>query len=476
MKAAALCLLVIGLVALLLRAGVAQQVGGYRANDPYAPGAQQSRPGVDNGRYPLPQAPGMQPPPAFQPPAMPAVVPAVAALNVPAQGQVPAPGQAAVAPALREPVVRTNLFQPGVTVARVGDRCIFYGDIAPTVSMELDAMASKAQTAADREEIEGYREQLTKLVLPPAVQSKMLYLEFERDIMKKGAGGDAKKMAEARGKMDKNVRSVFERVLTDYREKIQNATPEQTQKLLSSERTVVRLALLMKEKQLESNVELDLALRKFGTSLDQQMAIFGERQMGYEVVRKHLSGKKYEVSHQEMLDDYREHLAEYAVPARARYEILTVRFANVGRPEAFKLITEMGNAVFLGGTPFAAVAKKSSQEPNAGQGGYYDWTNQGSLASKPINDAIFSIDLDKLSQVIEDDNGYHIVRVKEREGATVVSFMEAQPEIKKGIEAKKKNSEQQKFLEEIQSRTQIWTIYDPPGGREAAAGAGGVRR
>ena len=35
--------------------------------------------------------------------------------------------------------------------------------------------------------------------------------------------------------------------------------------------TVMRLALLMKERRLESPGELDIALRQFGTALDQQV-------------------------------------------------------------------------------------------------------------------------------------------------------------------------------------------------------------
>jgi parvulin-like peptidyl-prolyl isomerase len=119
--------------------------------------------------------------------------------------------------------------------------------------------------------------------------------------------------------------------------------------------------------------------------------------------------------------------------------------------------------VLLGGTPLAAVAKKHSHEPNASEGGFYDWVSPGSLVSKPIDQAVFSLEPGKLSQIIEDDTGYHILRVIERQPAGQVSFEEAQKGIKKKIENQKRDADQQKYLTELRTRTKVWTIYDPPG-------------
>ena len=75
---------------------------------------------------------------------------------------------------------------------------------------------------------------------------------------------------------------------------------------------------------------------------------------------------------------------------------------------------------------------------------------------------MFSLEVGKLSQVIEDETGLHILRVKERQGATQVSFVEAQKKIRKAIQVKKQGAEQQKLLAELSARTSVWTIYDPP--------------
>jgi hypothetical protein len=469
-------------MALAVRAALAQQPpSGAQRGDPYSqqfqPPSYQPSPSVP--RYPLPPAtyaqPGVQP----QPPAvnqtlrypLPAAgtlppSPAPAAQVTRSAAPTSGPQQASFAPAAGSP--QRVLFAPGQTVARVADKTILYCDVAPTVNLIMAPVLAKAQSEAERESIETQREALTKNVVQQAIQNKMLLTEFERD-MPGELRSDAKKRAEAEGKLKKNVRNAFDSTLGACRDRIANASQDDIDKMMRQDPTVVRLALLMKERHLESQGELDAALREFGTSLEQQVKDFGEYMMGMEAARNKIGSgakaKKKEVTHQEMLDYYQQHLADYNIPAKARFEILTARLArfNTDRQKTWDHAATMGNEVLLGGTPFAAVARKHSHEPHADAGGYYDWVTPGSLASKPIDRAVFSLEVGKLSQIIEDDTGFHIIRIKERKAAGQVSFQEAQPEIKKAIEAQRSAAEQQKYLTNLRARTKVWTIYDEPG-------------
>lgn len=367
------------------------------------------------------------------------------------------------ATATGDPAGSADLFQRGQTVAIVGDKYILYGDVAPTVDLILWPYLAKAANDAQRQAILAQREPLTRSVLQQMVQTKMLYLEFERS-MPAEVKNNPTKRAEVRAKMDRQIRQAFDSALESAREKVATAPPEEVEKSLRQD-VVVRLAWLMHVQRLESLRDLDALLRQLGSSLDQQVREFGEMQLGFEAARRHLK-KQYEITHQEMLDYYREHAADFYVPAKARFEILTVKFANFGgdRAAAWDFLARMGNEVLLGGTPFPAVARKYSQEPHAQDGGYYDWITAGSLASKPLDQAIFSLEVNKLSPIIEDHVGLHIVRVLERREAGYISFQEAQSEIRKRIEAQKRALDQQKYLAEVRERTYVWTIYDvsPP--------------
>jgi hypothetical protein len=303
----------------------------------------------------------------------------------------------------------------------------------------------------------------------------MFFIEFERG-MPSDFKTDAKKRADMEAKQRKIVRNAFESSLASAREKVATATQDEIDAYMRNEGIIVRLAVLMNTKKLESLGELDRELRQYGTSVEQQIREYGEYIMGMEALKTaiqgnpHAKGKgskgidKKEVTHEEMLDYYEKHQAEYYIPAKARFEILTARFSrfNNDRTAAKDHIIAMGNAVILGGTPFPSVARKQSHDPHADEGGLYDWVTPGGLASKPIDQAIFTIEVDKLSQIIEDDLGYHIVHVLERKPAGRVSFLEAQENIRKSIENARRSADQQKFFAELKARTKVWTIYDQP--------------
>jgi len=373
-------------IALSVRAAVAQQPGSYpspqypRANyqtlppfqfqgqaapsqQPQAPQTQPQQPGANQSlRYPLPNVPagGPQPPAQQAPPQQ----PPAPVINAPVNNPTAPPFSAApVTPAtsispLNPPIApQPVLFAPGQIVARVGDKSILYCDVAPTVNMIMAAALAKASSDAERRQLEMQREVLTKNVVMGAVQTKLLYIEFERSIPPE-IRSDPKKRSEMDGKQRKIISKVFDESLAAAREKVATASSEEIDSLLRQDGTIVRLALLMKERHLESHGELDAALRAFGSSLQQQVKDYGEYMMGMEAARSAIvnGGKKpdpktegkpkpKEITHQEMLDYYELHIADYYIPAKARFELLTARFTNFrgDRNKTWDAIVKMGN-------------------------------------------------------------------------------------------------------------------------------------
>jgi len=275
--------------------------------------------------------------------------------------------------------------------------------------------------------------------------------------IEKNAGRD--KLPEVQKNIESKMSESFEKELTAMRKQVATAKPGEIQKLMQRDAIIPRLAVLMRDNQAETLQELDAILRRYGSSLSKQIRLYGEDRLGKDTVRRQVFTTD-EVSHQEMLDYFAANAADFAVPAKARFEILTVKLTNFRtRNEAWNTLAQMGNEVYFG-APFATIARKHSQEPHAQEGGLYDWTTQGSLASKPIDQAIFTLEPNKLSQIIEDERGLHIVRVLERTAAGQVPFQEAQPKIKEAITLQKREAEYKKFVESLRTNTQVWTIYD----------------
>jgi parvulin-like peptidyl-prolyl isomerase len=139
-----------------------------------------------------------------------------------------------------------------------------------------------------------------------------------------------------------------------------------------------------------------------------------------------------------------------------------VRFdAFPTKAAAYAALAVAGNHI-LEGKPFAIVARESSQGSTAAQGGVQPWTKKGSLVSKQLEAALFELPVGTLSPILEDDRGFHIVRVVERRDAGRVPFTEAQVEIRKKISEQRIDAAKKELVDNIRKKTTVWTVYDQP--------------
>ena len=129
------------------------------------------------------------------------------------------------------------------------------------------------------------------------------------------------------------------------------------------------------------------------------------------------------------------------------------------RQAAWKALAEMGNEV-LRGAPSQAVARRSSQGPRAKDGGVHDWTTKDSLVSVELDKALFTMPTRRWSQIITDDDGFHIMRVMEREPAGKVPFAEVQDEIRESIQRKRFTEGVAGYLAGLRESTYVWTAFE----------------
>ena len=367
-------------------------------------------------RYPLGGAPGAVPPSAGvlqQGPPQPGFGPPYG----PPQYGPPAgtpPLQQAAAPQ-RDPL--EDLFTPAKIIARVGDQTILAGDLVGDINQMLEPYREQAS----KEQLDQQRVVLMRELLGRLIETKLVYLEFLRTVPK-----------EQLPTIEANLAKAFDEE---------------------------QLAQMMKRGKVATAAELDAKLRGYGTSLDKQRKRFGEQYIAQMIVRKSVNYEP-EITHREMLEYYQQNAAEYAIPAKVRWEHLMASFEKYdSEQEAYNAIAAMGNEV-VGGAPLDAVAKRQSSAPDAIDGGQNDWTTQGALVWTEVDAALFQIPENRLSTIIRSNGGFHIVRVLERTPATKESFVEAQVEIKAKLKRQKIKADADKFLEDIKASTPVWTIFD----------------
>lgn len=364
-------------------------------------------------------------------PATPATTPPQAASNA-------SPGAAPATPTSppQTTVSDDQLFAPARIIALVGSEPILAGDILGPVNQALTKRLAELQPEqrqqVTEEMLEEQRQMALRELLPGVIDTKMVYLDFIRTIPQD-------KLKEMQAHLD-----------TQYAE-------FQLQKDLD-------------QYGVHTAAELDIILRNEGSSLEKKKRLFLEQIIASQQLRTHVKPDT-EVTHQQMLDYYYEHAADYEQRARARWEQLMVRFDKFAtKAEAEQAIADMGNQV-LRGAPLEAVAKKHSQGFRASDGGQYDWTTRNSLKNETIDAAIFSLPTNRLSQIIESPEGYHIVRVLEREEDSMKPFRDAQLEIKEKIRYQRANEAQRDYITGVRKRTQVWTIFDEEKSSQTASSA-----
>jgi hypothetical protein len=198
------------------------------------------------------------------------------------------------------------------------------------------------------------------------------------------------------------------------------------------------------------------------------MRSFAEQVWADQALREGVK-EKPTIELEELRDYYDQHPDQWKRPSRVKFRIMTANFSKYpNRDAAYQAVVEMWNQVYYGGAPFEAVAKKLSTGFSADEGGNFDWTRRGVLKSAQIEQAIFTIPIRALSQVIEDTDGFHVVEVLERQDAYEMTFPQAQGEIRESILKNKRNNMENDYRKKIQELTPIWTRWpqDIPGSRD----------
>lgn len=304
-------------------------------------------------------------------------------------------------------------FEPGRVIALVGGEPIFVGDMLFEANQIIESKIPQAPESAKSIQ----RKRLLKMLTKKFVDQKLLYVDAMGQLPEEASIDDLVKQASG----------IFnEQVLPNMIEKsgVKNIT------------------------------EFDGNLRVQGSSLRQVRLTWARDQLARQFVQQRLNIDQA-VSHQEMLDDYLANKEKYAVRARSKWEQVMVRFdKHESRAAARNKLSELGNQIIYGAS-LKEVAKKSSDGFRASSGGQHDWTGKGALVLKEIDKAIFELPIGELSDIIESRDGFHIVRVIDRNEASYTPFTEAQLEIKERIKNDKINAAFEEHLKAVRERVPV---------------------
>ncbi len=106
------------------------------------------------------------------------------------------------------------------------------------------------------------------------------------------------------------------------------------------------------------------------------------------------------------------------------------------------------------GGDFSEIAKEKSTGPSAAQGGDLGYLTKGTIIPE-IEDVVFALELEELSEVIKTDFGFHILKITEKKPETVKTLEEVKEEIIQTLLPTKQKEAFENLLEELKGKAEI---------------------
>jgi peptidyl-prolyl cis-trans isomerase C len=111
------------------------------------------------------------------------------------------------------------------------------------------------------------------------------------------------------------------------------------------------------------------------------------------------------------------------------------------------------------GEDFATLAKENSTCPSASKGGDLGFFSKGKMVPA-FENAAFALKVGQVSDVVETQFGFHIIKVTDHKDASTTSFADAKDNIIKMLQQKKQGDYAKQYIENLKSQA---TIVYPPG-------------
>lgn len=154
---------------------------------------------------------------------------------------------------------------------------------------------------------------------------------------------------------------------------------------------------------------------------------------------------KASVSDMEVTAYFEANRDKFDRPAQVRARQIVV-FEEAKGQEALALLRQ--------GQPFAEVAVEYSLSPDAQQGGDLGFFARGEMPLK-FDEVVFDLPVNRLSDLVKSEYGYHIFLVEEKRKAARLSKKEATEEIMAILEGRKKEEVYLEWLQDMRARAVI---------------------
>ncbi|MEJ2033189.1 MAG: peptidylprolyl isomerase [Deltaproteobacteria bacterium] len=170
--------------------------------------------------------------------------------------------------------------------------------------------------------------------------------------------------------------------------------------------------------------------------------------------------QKIKVSDKEAQKFYEENKDKFKQPEMVRASHILIKCPKDAdentKKAARKKIEEIKKQLDQG-ADFAELAKKDSQGPSSSKGGDLGFFRRGQMVPA-FEKAAFALKPGQVSDVVETQFGYHLIKVQEKKPGGTLSFADAKDRIKQFLEKKEVKEQVETYLAELKKKSKIETF------------------
>ena len=201
----------------------------------------------------------------------------------------------------------------------------------------------------------------------------------------------------------------------------------------------------------------------YGQGFD-QMTEQTKRGLGYGKLMESQWAGKIEVNEADANEFYSKNPKQFEVPEMVTASHILIKPADPNTdPNEAKAAAKAKAAGLLeqlkGGADFATLAKENSEGPSGPDGGVLPSFPKGKMVPA-FEEAAWGLDVNQVSDIVETQFGYHIIKVAEHNQASVTTFEEAKEDIMAGLKQQKQNEITLQYIEKLKAEAKI--VYRDP--------------
>ena len=193
------------------------------------------------------------------------------------------------------------------------------------------------------------------------------------------------------------------------------------------------------------------------TTIDQVRSDIRQDISVQKLIENEISAKAA-VKPEQVTDFYTKNPDQFKQPERVRASHILITVPK-GADAAVKTQARTKAADILkdvkAGKDFAALAKQHSQDPGSAQnGGDLGFFQQGQMVG-PFNDVAFTLAPGAVSDLVETDFGFHIIKVAEKQAPRTVPLDEVRPQVEQYLQRQNREQQTDAFVNGLKTKGKV---------------------